>query len=136
MNKKIIAFIVVFFSLFSVLAIAIAGIQAEQNIVPVQVKEIYFIDEEGYRLSADYYLDPKIDTYQLRWVIKPENAENQEVLFLSSNDEVTITEEGLVFFNGVKDNPTITIISKDSAKSAKITFIRYSIGGGDINPWG
>ncbi len=136
MNKKIIAFLVVFFSLLSVLAIAIGGIQAERNIVPVQVKEIYFIDEEGYRLPEDFFFDPEIETYQLRWVIKPENAENKEVLFLCSNDQVTISEDGLVSFNGVIDNPTITIISKDSMKTAKITFIRYSIGGGDINPWG
>jgi len=136
MNKKIIAFLVVFFSLLSVLAIAIGGIQAERNIVPVQVKGIYFIYEEGYRLPEDFFFDPEIETYQLRWVIKPENAENKEVLFLCSNDQVTISEDGLVSFNGVIDNPTITIISKDSMKTAKITFIRYSIGGGDINPWG
>ncbi len=110
MNKKVVIIITLVECILAVLLISIFG-QAIYSVHIKDVAEIHFVDENGRRYEDDEIVeitltDDKL-TYQLNWVVLPEDAANKGVTFTLSRDIAIVSGTGVITFF---DEGSVTII--------------------------
>ncbi len=67
-------------------------------------------------------------TYELQTLVLPRNADNQELEFVTSNENVfTVSDNGVVTFTGF-GSAKLTILAKDSAHVSPENYINYITG--------
>lgn len=136
MNKKSI-FIAIAVSIIAVLVVALGYSALKDYFMVVKVESVEFVvDEEKYanELKEDQTYDgyilrfcvDNVNSYQLEWKVNPEDAENKNVTFASSNSKFTVSSEGLVAFTEKDEVAEITITTEDQAKTDKIKIETFS----------
>ncbi len=135
MNKKNLILAIVI-SLVAVVVVVIGYSALKDYFKTVHVQEVaftidddhqkYIKEDESYSGFSLRFCVDDITSYQLTWTITPENAENKEVTFASSNSGFTVSETGLVSFPSSHGSTEITITTKDQEKTDKIKIETYT----------
>ena len=127
MNKKIVIIITLIECVLAVLFISIFG-QAIYSVNVKDVSEVYFVDENGQRYEDGEMIEITLTndkpTYQLSWVVMPEDAANKDVSFtLSSYDIAEVSDKGLIsFFDDGSDK--VMMSTKDGRRiTASLTIV-------------
>ncbi len=119
MNKKIIVMLVAVFSIMFVIVVSVFGkVPDAGNRIPVQ--SIMFVDdstEDGFCQTNDkgekiIYITRGTTEYQLKYLINPADATEQDVTFqiISGGEYATVSETGVVTFS-IEASVTIKIYS-------------------------
>lgn len=127
MSKKIVLIVVLIECILAVLLISLFG-QAIYSSTPKLVDEVYFTYENGEKIADDTHLevfltDTKRD-YQLFWKVDPENAQNPNVVFSSSNPgSVVVDASGRVTFRRTVLSVTITVSTLDGGNKNDVIIL-------------
>lgn len=127
MSKKIVLIVVLIECILAVLLISLFG-QAIYSSTPKLVNEVYFTYENGEKIADDQHLevvltDTKRD-YQLYWTVDPENAQNPNVVFSSSNpSSVIVDASGRVTFRRTVLSVTITVSTLDGSNKNDVIIL-------------
>ena len=142
MNKKSII-IALAISLGAVLVVALGFAALKDYFMPVRVNSVEFTIDESHEeyLKTDETYDgyvlrfcvDDITSYQLTWVINPEDAENKEVSFSSSNAEFQVSNTGLVTFENKDKVTEITVKTVDQEKTDTLKIETYSNKASEAN---
>lgn len=128
MNKRTVVLVVIIECILAVLLVSFMGRAIENFDRKTYAEKIYFIDENGERLENNAIIEVEITdmniSYQLDWVVEPNNTSNKDVVFVSSRpDEVIVDNTGLVTFL-VDSDVIITIKTTDGSEiTASITLV-------------
>ena len=140
--KKAIIIIILLLSVLSVFVLGIFMPKVEQTIVTIKVESVEIdhtdevdIENTDGTVSKIVRLEGDNNTYQLKWKVYPydeergeSNATTPDVTFSSSNDQVTVSKDGLVTFPSDSKKTittTITIRTADGDKFDTITISLY-----------
>lgn len=139
--KKIVLIIVAAVIVVSILVLGIFAPTMGQSSQKIKVESVNFNrDDEVEFLNGgeiDYHIELSEDeyTYQLVWYIYPYDmdeekslATNTKVTFSSSNQNVTVTSDGLVTFPSEMDSSistVITIKTEDQGATSTINIFKY-----------
>ncbi len=122
--KKYLPIILIAIGVVAIIMIGIFGAAIIVQDETVLVSSIEFTNadiNENNITALDY---DTTQEYQLEWAITPEDATNKDVEFISNNENVTVSETGLVTFTSSDEGATITIKAKDASnKAASVTII-------------
>ena len=138
MNKKIMILIVIAECVLAVFLIGVIGLAIESTYSGVACRDVYFVNEEGVRLTEDDSLMVEHPDwgYQLHYVLDPENTTDVPVTFTSSKeDEVLINENGYVTFLDERGTDVRITISTKNGKTATIKLVpkRNTHGNVDLD---
>ena len=133
MKKSVVITIAIIYAL-SIMLVTFFGLKHKSFNEIVYVSQVEIIEEKAsYLQNGNKYLilSDKVDdvyTYQLNWVVYPDNANNSAVTFIYDTEKtnLSVDENGLVKFTylGYADSAEITVRSTDGTKqSDKITLI-------------
>ena len=135
MNKKT-TIIAVAVSIVAVLVVAVAFTALKDFFKPVAVQEVefviddehqgYLIDDSNFDGNVLRFCVDDITSYQLSWKITPEDAENKNVTFASTNNKFTINQTGLVSFSEKDIATVITVKTEDGEKTDDLKIQTYS----------
>jgi hypothetical protein len=121
MNKKVILFVVIIECIAAIMLVSFWGKIVESLNSYNVIREISFTDKDGNVYEDNEQVQIVFEngeiSYQLYWVISPDDANSDEVEFITNreDDEVIVSEEGLVTFI-VDTDVTITIRATDEGR--------------------
>ncbi len=127
MNKKIVFIIVLIECFLAVLLIGIFGQAIFSAINKKPVTEIYFTYKDGAKIQDGINLEEELSDsnrdVQLYWVVLPDDASEQKVVFTCSKPDVAIvSESGLVTF--FEDEAvTITVQTLDGSNHTDVIVV-------------
>lgn len=127
MNKKVVIIVVIIECIAAILLVSFWGKMIEALNPVVVPTEVYFVDDAGNKIQNNAVIHLQLTDsnrdYQLRWVVKPDNATEKGVEFIfgseNAEDNAVISNSGRVTF--FTDNAvTVIIRTKDGAQKASI----------------
>ena len=133
MKKSVVITIGIIYAL-SIMLVTFFGLKHKSFNEIVYVSQVEIIEEKASYLengSKYLVLTDKVDdvyTYQLKWAVYPDNANNSAVTFIydTQKSNLSVDENGLVKYTslGYPESIDITVRSTDGTKqSDKITLI-------------
>ena len=142
MNKKLIVLIVALECVFSVFLISIFGPMIEAIHSKVIVKDLYFVNDAGERMTEGETVTVNLDesrSYHFDFEVVTEEATDRTVMILHNRteDEIEIEEDvdgfGFTVHFLSKNVSGVTIIVRANDSSQKSASITLSKGGSNIN---
>ena len=134
MSKKIIILIQLVVCVSAVVIISFFGRNPEIWRDFQYCESIHFtINGERVESGTEVELEHGTKTYQLEWVILPDEATMKDVVFICESDNVSVNESGLVEFLTDDEGATIIIKTKDESNlSSEITLTIKPDHGGEL----
>ncbi len=138
--KKTLIIIILGLSVLSVFVLGIFVPKIEQTIITIKVESVEFDHSDEIEIENTDGSTSKIvrltenNVYQLKWKVYPydeekgqSNATTPDVTFASSNDQVTVSDDGLVTFPSDAKKTITTTITVRTADGDKVDTITISL---------